>query len=239
MASRRAIERAAKRAVMKPAEIDALADKLFEAKKRTYRKTLRELHQRNYGSEIRVTLSAEIESTLRSEADANAGRIARTYHEELARFSSTLTPLPAERLDEAITQWRSVRDRKRAPLIAVSEVYPAHADATLSFFRDVGMEDLTFEFGGHPELGDADPACEICQTLAATNPHPLEDVVAIGTPHPNCRQSWRPQGVDGRELPVDPVLGQTPGGIAGRRSLVTRAGGRAQAVEFIEAQQGR
>lgn len=239
MASKRAIERAARRAAMRAPDVAALADKLYASKARTYRKTLRELHRHHYGSEIRVKLSDEIDAALRAEAETSASQIADTYHRDLARFAASLTDRADATLDAEIARWRNARQRKRAPLVAVSEVYPAHADATLSFFRDVGMEDVEFDFGGHPELGDADPACPICQVLAATNPHPLEAVVAIGTPHPNCRQSWRPRGIDARDLPLDPVLGESLGGVVGQPSLVTRAGGRDQAVRFIEAQQER
>lgn len=234
MATKREIERAARRLAMGPPAVEELTEKLTASKRRVYRRTLLELAT-FFGYDVaRPGLSDAVESALRDEARDHARSIARTYNRELAAAAQRMGPaLPADELDAQLQRWARGRQRRRAPLIAVTEAYGPHADATLAFFREVGLDEVLLQFGGHPELGDAPPACAICQAIVATNPHTLAEAAQIGTPHPNCRQSWHPARYEQRDLPATIDVGNITGGIVGTESLLTRAGGRDEAAEFV------
>jgi len=211
---------------MKERDIRALADKLYRAKRRVFRATLLEV-ARSFGSPVgRPSLSPEVEAALRSEASEHAAQIAATFNADL---EAKAADLPNDELEA----WVRARQRRRARPTATTEAYSAHADAILSATRDLGLV-AEFDFGGHPELGDADPMCEICQALMATNPHTFDEVVAIGTPHPACAQDWHFARVDVRpDAAAFDNLGTTPGGIVGNKTLIERAGGRQQAVDQV------
>ena len=207
-----ASKRATMKLTMKERDVRALADKLYRAKRRVYRATLLEV-ARSFGSPVgRPTLSDEVDAALHAEADAHAAGIAGTFNRDLARQAKK----PGV-TDEALRSWTVARQRKRARPTATTEAYSAHGDAILSATRDLGIA-AWFDFGGHPELGDADPMCEICQALMATNPHPFERVAAIGMPHPACAQDWHFARVDVRpDAGAYERLGQTPGGCSAAR----------------------
>lgn len=235
MASKRAIQRAARRLAMRSAAIDELTETLFASKRRVYRRTLLE-HATFLGYEItRPQLSDAVERALRDEAADHARSIARTYNRELAAAAQRMgSALPESELDAQLGRWARSRQRRRAPLIAVTEAYGPHADATLAFFRETGLGDeVLLEFGGHPELGDAPPACIICQAIVATNPHTPAEAAQIGTPHPNCRQHWHLARYDQAVLPATIDVGNAIAGIVGAESLLTRAGGREEARDFV------
>lgn len=238
MATEKGIRDVGRRFAMKPADVTALADRLFAAKRRVYRRSLLEL-ARSLGYTIkRPTLSEAIERELRAEADRSARQIAETHNRDLARALPELAE-GATNADLAakVKTWQIARQRKRANPTAVTEVYPAHTDALVSAVRDLGFADDTlWDFGGHPELGDADPECAVCETLERLSPWTTEQVRAIGNPHPNCRQDWHVRsGIDVRLLPTDPQLGQQPGGVLGEQPLVIRTGDHASAVDFLIA----
>lgn len=238
MASKRAIEQAAKRFAFTPARRRELADKLYRTKRRVYRRTLLEL-ARSLGYEIkRPDLSDAVDDALRREADNHAERIAESFNRDLAAAALRIgEALTVDKLSDQLQTWVNARQRKRAQMTAITEAYPAHADAILGLFRDLDLPDVSFDFGGHPELGDAPPDCAICQALERGNPWPLEVVAEIGNPHPGCRQDWHVRDLDQRSLPpaFDVELGQTLGGVIGKDPFVMRHGSRAEAVERIEA----
>jgi hypothetical protein len=235
VASQRAIERAARRHAMKPADVDALADKLFRAKRRVYRRTLLEF-ARSLGLAItRPRLSEDVERSLRADATKRARQIARTHNRDLARAMDELSEGRADAdLDAAIKTWRISRQRKRARGTAANELYPAHADALISAATELGLaDDALWDFGGHPS--DQTPVCEICNTLAALSPWTTAEVIEIGNPHPECRQDWHLRSPAAPDVPDDPVLGQQLAGIIGREPYVMRAGSRGEAVEQLVA----
>lgn len=221
---------------MDEGDVNRIADKLLVTKRRVYRRTLRELARRlGYRDQGLPKLSDEVLSGLKAEADDHARRIVDTYNGDLEQQASQVADLPNEKVEPTLTTWRNARQRKRARPIAITEAYTAHADATMSGFLDLGLpEDTLFDFGGHPELGDAAPECPICVALIQRNPWSLADVVRIGNPHPGCRQMWHLNTLDQRDLPPElPDLGQTLAGVVGRESLITRAGDRDAAVQFV------
>jgi hypothetical protein len=210
----------------------ALADTLYLWKLRAYSDTLAELAD-GYDFEVEdITLSESIREALRAEAELRAQQINATFNGEVTSFIADIVDEASyEDAIESISAWSEARDADRSTLIGITEVYTAHADATLSFFRDAGIE-ADFDFGGH---GDDHAECVVCQALERGNPHPYERVVEIGTPHIQCRQRWHPL-IDPDELPDELALGQgDPAGIVGNDSLVHRAGGQQAAVEQLEA----
>lgn len=237
MARRRDVEAAVRAAGMGKREKDELAEKLLRAKTQVYRRTLRRLAERfTSNAPSTVTLSKAIMDGLRRESERHARQIARTHNRAVAdralEISSAGDGRSRSELREELREWGAKRMRKRAKMIAVTEAYGPHADATLSFFRDAGVEP-EFEFGGH--IDDSDPACALCQALTATNPHSLEEVVAVGTPHPNCRQTWHPVNFDEREIPDELTFGASLGGIVGGETMVGREGGTEQAADAVLA----
>jgi hypothetical protein len=238
MASKRAIARAARRAAMDEAAVADMAEALFVAKRRVYRRSLLEL-ARSLGVEVsRPELSAEVERDLRADALRRAKQIARTHNRDLVAALPELTEGERDAdLDAKIRTWRIARQRKRGRATAANEVYPAHTDALVAGARDLGIgPDAVWDFGGHPELGDSPPVCEICQTLAALGPWTTAQVAAIGNPHPACRQDWRLRAsIDERDVVQEPLLGQRLGGVLGTEPLVMRAGSREAAVDQIVA----
>lgn len=234
MATRSATRAAINGLTMRKADIGELADKLFMAKRRVYRRTLLNLLKSlGYQDAKRPRLAAAVEDALIAEAKDHAQRIATTYNDSLEREAKSLPEsLSDDDVKPRLEKWARVRQRNRARSTAITEAYGPHSDALVAAMKDLGVEAL-FDFGGHPELGDLDPACDICVALVATNPHTLDEMVRVGTPHPGCAQDWRLSSWDRRELPADPIVGQAIGGIVGGEPLITRAGGREEAARFV------
>lgn len=215
------------------AYIDDLSDGLYLTKLRTYADTLSGLaHDFGYDADD-VQVGTRVAQALSDEADDHAESIAASYNEameiQVQRFGAL--GLTYEQAVEEVAQWSDQRDEARAEMIGVTEAYSAHADATVSFFADNGI-DVTFDFGRHGT--DQPAACPVCQALERTGPHPVERVLEIGTPHINCRQSWHPR-TDDVVFPDTIEVGlRSTAGIVGTDSLVHRAGGHTQAVQQIE-----
>lgn len=212
-------------------DIDALADVLYLNKVRVYEDTLGELADQYDFDVDDLTLSDEVLTALRDEADLRAEQMTMTYNGDLAGFIDAIPDdIAYEHAVEATELWATDRDEARAELVGITESYSAHADATVAFFVNNGIE-VEFDFGGH---GDDHPACVVCEALVAANPHPAERVVEVGTPHIQCRQRWH-ANVTAEDLPDELVLGQgPPAGILGNESLVQRAGGHpAAAAEVV------
>lgn len=222
---------------MSESDIADLADKLFVTKRRVYRRTLREQAKRlGYPDPGFPQLSQEVINGLQAEARDHAERIAANYNYDLRAQAEERSGIRSDDVEPQLRTWAVSRQRKRARPTAITEAYSAHADATLSAFLDLGLpEDVTFDFGGHPELGDAEPVCDICTALIVRNPWTLADVVRIGNPHVACRQQWHIRGLEQRDLPAElPVLGQTLAGVVGGETLLSRVGNkRDAAVEFV------
>lgn len=210
---------------MGESDIADLADKLFRAKRRVYRRSLlEEAGKLGYRDVKRPRLSQEITNALQAESREHAERIAQSFNDDLRAQGDTLADKKDDEIRPALRTWAIARQRKRARPTAITEAYTAHADATLSLFLDLGVPmDTAFDFGGHPELGDSHPVCDICIALVRGNPWTLADVVRIGNPHIACRQRWHQHGVDQRILPPElPDLGETLAGIIGRDNLLSR-----------------
>lgn len=213
-------------------EINELSDYLYLHKVRVYEDTLSEIAD-GYGYDATdISVSDAILEALSAESDKRATQIVGTYNRQMQNFVASMRAFPYEQAVGRLADWSDERDAKRAQLIAVTEAYSAHADATVSFFIDNGI-DVEFDFGHHH--GDAPAECPICQALEARNPHPLDRVLEIGTPHPQCRQKWHAL-IDGEALPDEVRLGLgDAAGIVGRDSLIHRAGGQEGAVREVES----
>lgn len=201
-------------------ERDELADEFLDHKVFTYVETLGDLF-REHGADIAdddIVLSDEILLALKREAIAHAGFVVDTYNADLEKFLERNAELTRAQLLDTYEAWAADRSDARAETIAVTEAYSAHADATIAFYeaQAAGGE---YDFGAHPD--DDAPSCEVCTVLEATNPHPVARVLAVGSPHINCRQQWRRRG---DELPEELVMPTVPAGIVGSEPLVNRYG---------------
>jgi hypothetical protein len=231
MASKRAIAAAVRRLRMDGADAERLAEKLLLTKRRVYRRTLLELASRlGYATDLPL-LSRKVLAGLQAEAEDHANRIVATFNADLERHAEEVAKLPDSKVMGELSRWANARQRKRAKPIAITEAYSAHADAVVSLYRDLGLPDDTlFDFGGR--TGDSPPECPICVELYRRGPWTLHQVVQIGTPHPQCRQSWHLHAQE--QLPPQlPDLGGGLGGIVGKETLITRAGDRDAAAKFV------
>lgn len=200
-------------------ERDELADEFLDHKVFTYIETLGDLF-REHGVEVDdddIEISDDILRALKREAVAHAAMVVDTYNADLDKFLQRNADTPRAQLLDDYDAWAADRADARAETIAVTEAYTAHADATIAFYEANGGGE--YDFGHHPE--DDAAVCDVCKALEATNPHPVERVLAIGTPHINCRQKWRRRG---DELPEELVVPDAPAGIVGSDPLVNRHG---------------
>jgi hypothetical protein len=213
---------------------EELADRLFAFKRTVYVETLQDLAElHGYDIEGDVLLSEAIYEALGDDAEAAARQILDSLDGDLTEFVERNRERPLADLLDMVDDWLDDRQDWKAEQVAVTEAYPAHADATLHFYRAAGI-DPEFDFGGH---GDADPECDVCRALVQTNPHPPDRVLAIGQPHIRCAQKWHPRDLDESALPDSIVLGAgDPSGIFTRRETFEQLhGGKSQAAEAIRS----
>ena len=80
--------------------------------------------------------------------------------------------------------------KKRALLIARTEVISAHAEGQLDAFERMGVEEL----GLMAEVGTAgdERVCDECQGVADGGPYTVEAARGMIPLHPRCRCSWEP-----------------------------------------------
>lgn len=212
----------------------ALADDLLAVKRAVYVDTLRDLAESHgYEAPSTIQLSAEVERALRDEATEHAALMVRTFNDELAEFLERNRDLDERAVVDLYGTWATDRWEKRAEQIAVTESYGPHADASLSFYADNGLEP-DYEFGIHA-ADDQPPECELCQALMETNPHPGSRVLEVGIPHIGCRQSWEAVGLDPEQLPEELRIGQSVAGIVGAEPLNMTLGGTSEAVEAVRS----
>lgn len=238
MADRNTIRRVVREFSLKRVDAIALRDRLTESKIRVYEETLRDL-----ANQIGITTPPEIQPAVKLALGIESGNHARsitdTFNHDLAEYAFRFgRQLDEDELRDTLSAWVDNRNAQRAPIIATTEMYWAHADALMAGFMEAGLGDAEFDFGGHPELGDEPPECDICAALEETNPHPLREVIRIGTPHPNCRQRWHARHLEVLVLALkshDVQLGARVAGIVGKPSLISRAGTRAQAAKAIRS----
>lgn len=203
-------------------EVDELADEFLDHKVFTYVETLGDLY-REHGVDLldeEIDLSDTILLALRREAVEHARMVVDTYNRDLEGFLERNADLPRAQLLDTYEAWSTARADARAETLAIQEAYTAHADATMAFWLAQGVEPEFIFDHSHP--GEDEPSCEVCAALEATNPHPAARVVAIGSPHIGCRQSWKHAGDP--ELPDELVLPEAPAGIIGSQPLVNRYG---------------
>lgn len=218
---------------MDRAAVDRLARKLYAAKSRQYRKTLTELTHR-FGAGRNAVLSTEIRDALMREARDHAKIIAATNNRLLTAEAGRRRELPAPLLARHLRGYMGERSRNRAPTISRTELATAQLDAQVAFFRENGIEPL-FDFAGPPAK------CPVCARLKESGPHPIEIVLKIGYPHPNCTHTWRARRVTAKRLLEGGIRpGQISAGrgeiagIVGSDPLVIRTGSTEDAVAAID-----
>lgn len=206
-----------------PDVVERLTEKLYVAKLAEYRTVLSELRVA-YGGPARVYLSTEIRDTLLNEAERDASSVAATYN-RLLEAEARRSPLKGGALFDHLAAYARERGRVRAPMIARSAVAPARLDASVSFFRENGIEP-EFDF-----IGPA-PKCVVCRTLKETNPHTFKEVLAIGIPHIQCTHRWKARAYSAAKLAAGGIRPGTisagagpPAGIIGGESLREKLSG--------------
>lgn len=210
---------------------DHLVSRFYEAKLAAYRTVLSELRVR-FGGPARVYLSTAIRDALLAEAERDVASVLRTYEGFAAGEVSRAQErgLSGSALAAHMADYMRERGRNRAALIARSEVVAPRLDATVSFYRENGIEP-EFDFAGPP------PKCAICKALIESGPYHIDSVLAIGIPHIQCRHHW-----SAREVTAEDLLagGLRPGqisagrggtaGLVGGTTLHEKIGGNAEQI---------
>ena len=215
--------------------VERLARTLYRAMAKAYRESLLALGVRYGLEQARVVLSPAIREALASEARSIAEKAAETFNRLVEGFVDRNHDRPESELLPALEAYMRERTAKRSPLILASAVNPAKLDAIVGFYRENGVEP-DFDFRGH----EGPPSCLVCTELVRTSPHPLELVLAIGYPHPNCAHTWHVSGLSIEELTGGGVrpgrisLGRgEPGGLLGIQPLMLRHKSEQEAVDEI------
>lgn len=78
--------------------------------------------------------------------------------------------------------------RRRAQVIARTEIIRVHAEGQLDAFEELGIKSVDLEV----ELLTAWNACPICKNLASKGPFTLRKARGLIPVHPRCRCCWRP-----------------------------------------------
>jgi hypothetical protein len=238
VADRNTIRRVVRELALKRRDVEGIRDRLTAAKIDVYERTLRDL-----AAQLKLktppVVSGQVKLALGIESGNHARSIVKTFNKDLANYAFKFgRQLEEDELRQTLRAWVDNRNTSRAPIIAVTETYGPYADALMAGFLEAGLGDAEFDFGGHPEEGDEPAECIVCLALEDTNPHPLREVIRIGSPHPNCRQNWHVRQLQHLILQLqstDVQLGAKPAGIVGRPSLIHRAGGRAPAARAIRS----
>ncbi len=216
--------------------VERLARTLYRAMAEAYRSVLLALARRYGHTQQRVVLSERIRTALAAEARKTAQAAVDTYNRLVARWvERNAQGTEPAKLVAALGAYMRERGRKRSRLILDSAVEPAKLDATVSFYRDNGIEPV-FDFRGH----EGPPSCLTCTELVRTSPHTVATVLAVNRPHPQCSHSWHVKGVSGQQLrsgggdPTRITLGRgEPAGALGGQPLLLRVKGQDAAVAEI------
>jgi SPP1 gp7 family putative phage head morphogenesis protein len=88
--------------------------------------------------------------------------------------------------------------RTRARLLARTEIVSASAQAQLSAYQDAGLQGVGLD--AEWLTARDDKVCEDCQDAAANGPYTLEQAQGMIPLHPNCRCSWTPIAMSGRDI---------------------------------------
>lgn len=83
-----------------------------------------------------------------------------------------------------------VLTKKRALVIARTEIIHAHAEGQLDAFKEMGVDELGV-MAEWSTAGD-DHVCPECHDFAANGPYKLDEARGMIPAHPNCRCSWIP-----------------------------------------------
>ncbi len=199
-------------------ELQAL---LYASKRKVYVETLNRLaDEHGYtGPMAIIAISREVDRALRSEASAAAAHIADTFNAAVANWAHDLpVGITDSALGSAYGSWLEDRNAWHAPLVSTTESYNPYMDATLAFYRDLGIPEPEYDFLGHD--GSHSASCVICQALVASNPHTAEEARMIGSPHPGCVHGFLAREPDMSKAPDRIVLGRSIGGVLGTRTLI-------------------
>lgn len=194
---------------------------LYTTKRKVYVETLNRLaDEHGYtGSKAIIALSRDVDRALRSEATEAAMQVTNTFNAAVVDWAKDLpVGISDADLRQAYADWLERRNAWHAPLVGTTESYNAYMDATIAFYRDLGIPEPMYDFLGHN--GSHAASCVICQALVATNPHSAEEAAMIGSPHPGCVHGFVAREPDMENAPDRIVLGRTTGGVLGTKTLI-------------------
>lgn len=179
-------------------DVGSLADELFARNKRTMEESLLNEMQRLGYSVTHVQISdPDVLRVIRDRADWAALKISQTYNYDLARaVGGIIRDVPTANrwvIAHRLGPWEAARNEWKESQIGVTEAFVARDYMVLEFYRLNNIEVLAY-FG-------YSLICEVCQEIAAGNPHTLEYAEATGLPHPNCMDMWHYELPHPEDLP--------------------------------------
>jgi len=187
------------------ADAGALGDDLFEKGRRTAEEALLQEAHKVGCSVLSVHLTTgELLSWVRDRSDWSGRKVCDTYNRDLINaIAKIIAEVPtANRWVVAyrLQGWEAARQGWKAPQIQTTEAFEIDHYARMRFYEMNAVEDPKFYFGYSLQ-------CELCQRIAAKNPHTRAEAERIGLPHIGCLDHWNARG--GKTVDCDDLwLGQ-------------------------------
>lgn len=173
-------------------DVGTLGDELFKEGRRTAEEALvQEAHSIGCAA-IHVHLTAgPLLSWVRDRSDWAAGKVCDTYNgdliNEILRIIADVPTANRWVIASRLQAWESSRQAWKGDQIAVTEAFEISNEAKLQFWTMNKVTEPEAWFG-------YSLICEICQKIAAKNPHTLAQAQAIGLPHVGCLDQWHIKG---------------------------------------------
>jgi hypothetical protein len=84
---------------------------------------------------------------------------------------------------------RFIPAKRRAEMLARTEIIRAHAEASLQEFENWAVEGVEVEI----EWAASGDACSLCLEMASNGPYTIQQARGLIPYHPNCRCAWLPK----------------------------------------------
>ena len=174
-------------------DVTALADGLFKQGRPTAEETLLQEAHAVGCSPLSVHLSGGyLLSWIRDRSDWAAQSICDTYNRELANeIRRIIADVPTANrwvIAARVQAWEVARELLyKADQIATTETFEIANYVKFQFYEMNKTNEPEAWFGHSLQ-------CELCQSIAAANPHTLAEAEAIGLPHVGCLDYWDIRG---------------------------------------------
>jgi hypothetical protein len=174
------------------ADTEPLADALFEEGRRTAEETLLQEAHAVGCAPLSVHLqSGWLLSWIRDRADWAAQKIADTYNQELvSEILRIIAEVPTANrwvIAYRVQAWDATRQVWKIGQVGSTEAFVVSNEVKLQFYEMNKVVEPEAWFGYSLQ-------CEICQDIAAHNPHTLAEAESIGLPHVGCMDRWDIRG---------------------------------------------